>query len=92
MTLYFAHISDTHIGPTPDLTRHGHVSYACTQRLIEILPRKDRWTIKKNTLQTITLQNSIRPISGKRIFGIPDNHTFAMSFPSARLDLGSHQT
>ena len=37
MTLYFAHISDTHIGPTPDLARHAHIPYACTQRLIEIL-------------------------------------------------------
>ncbi|MGB1249342.1 MAG: metallophosphoesterase family protein [Candidatus Promineifilaceae bacterium] len=37
MTHYFAHISDTHIGPTPDMERHGHVSYTCTKRLIEIL-------------------------------------------------------
>jgi len=28
--LYFVHISDTHIGPTPDFTRHGHNAYAST--------------------------------------------------------------
>jgi 3',5'-cyclic AMP phosphodiesterase CpdA len=36
-TAYFAHISDTHIGPTPDYERHGHNPYWCARRLVELL-------------------------------------------------------
>lgn len=35
--LYFVHITDTHIGPTPTFSRHGHESYACARRLVEII-------------------------------------------------------
>ncbi len=35
--LYFAHISDTHIGPTVDHSRHGHVAYSCARRLVDIV-------------------------------------------------------
>jgi 3',5'-cyclic AMP phosphodiesterase CpdA len=34
---YFVHISDTHIGPTADYSRHGHTPLPCLQRLIEII-------------------------------------------------------
>lgn len=37
MTVYFAHISDTHIGTTLDFERHEHVPHRCTERLVEIL-------------------------------------------------------
>lgn len=37
MTVYFVHISDTHIGPTRDLERHGHNAHRCTERLITLL-------------------------------------------------------
>lgn len=33
-TVYFAHISDTHIGPTRDLRRHGLASYPCALELV----------------------------------------------------------
>lgn len=35
--LYFVHISDTHFGPAPDFTRHGHNAYACAERAVEII-------------------------------------------------------
>ncbi|MGW8317891.1 MAG: metallophosphoesterase family protein [Candidatus Promineifilaceae bacterium] len=35
--LYFAHISDTHFGPTVDYSRHGHYPFPCAQRLVEII-------------------------------------------------------
>jgi 3',5'-cyclic-AMP phosphodiesterase len=34
--LYFVHISDTHIGPTADYSRHGHYPLPCARRLVEI--------------------------------------------------------
>ena len=36
-TVYFVHISDTHIGPTPDYSRHGHEPLPCARRLVEII-------------------------------------------------------
>lgn len=36
-TLYFVHISDTHIGPRPGYARHGHISLTCAQRLVDII-------------------------------------------------------
>ena len=38
-TAYFVHISDTHIGPSPSYERHGHNSYRCARRLVEIINR-----------------------------------------------------
>lgn len=35
--LYFVQISDTHIGPTADYTRHGHHSLSCARRVVEII-------------------------------------------------------
>lgn len=35
--VYFVHITDTHIGPTPTFSRHGHESYACAKRMVEII-------------------------------------------------------
>jgi len=35
--LYFAHISDTHIGPTREYGRHGFQSYPNAARLVEVL-------------------------------------------------------
>jgi 3',5'-cyclic AMP phosphodiesterase CpdA len=35
--LYFVHISDTHIGPTADYTRHGHNSLSCARRVVAII-------------------------------------------------------
>jgi 3',5'-cyclic-AMP phosphodiesterase len=35
--VYFAHITDTHIGPDPGYERHGHFPYRCARRLVEIL-------------------------------------------------------
>ncbi len=35
--VYFAHISDTHIGTTADFTRHGHASLPCAKRMVEIV-------------------------------------------------------
>ena len=31
---YFVHISDTHIGPTPDYEQRGHNALACAERLV----------------------------------------------------------
>lgn len=35
--LYFVHISDTHIGATPDFKRHGHASLPCAMRVVNII-------------------------------------------------------
>jgi Icc protein len=36
-TLYFVHITDTHIGPTREFRRHGHVTYNCAEQLVDII-------------------------------------------------------
>lgn len=36
-TVYFAVISDTHIGPTAVYSRHGHTPLPCAQRLVEVI-------------------------------------------------------
>jgi len=36
-TLYFVHISDTHLGPTAGYGRHGHVALPCAQRLVDVI-------------------------------------------------------
>jgi 3',5'-cyclic-AMP phosphodiesterase len=33
----FAHVSDTHFGPTPDYVRHGFAAHPCAERLVDIL-------------------------------------------------------
>ncbi|HZD11805.1 MAG TPA: metallophosphoesterase, partial [Candidatus Binatia bacterium] len=38
-TAYFVHISDTHIGPSTRYERHGHNSYRCARRVVEIINR-----------------------------------------------------
>ncbi len=46
--VYFVHISDTHIGPSPNYTRHGHNPYQCLQALvnhINSLPTKPDFII-----------------------------------------------
>ena len=35
--VYFVHISDSHIGPTADYSRHGHQSQPCAERAVEII-------------------------------------------------------
>ncbi|MCP4415173.1 MAG: hypothetical protein GY805_01030 [Chloroflexi bacterium] len=35
--VYFAHISDSHIGPTADYSRHGHRPQPCVERAVEII-------------------------------------------------------
>lgn len=36
-TLYFVHVSDTHIGPTPGYSLHGHVALPYAQRLVDVI-------------------------------------------------------
>lgn len=36
-TLYFVHLTDSHIGPTPAFSRHGHRSYSCARRAVDII-------------------------------------------------------
>jgi Icc protein len=36
-SVYFVHISDTHIGTTADFRRHGHTSLPCAERVVEII-------------------------------------------------------
>ena len=36
-TAYFVHISDTHIGPSPNYEQRGHNAYRCARRLVEII-------------------------------------------------------
>lgn len=33
----FVHISDTHIGPTPDYERHSHRPFPCAQKMVEVI-------------------------------------------------------
>ena len=35
--VYFVHISDTHIGPTAEYSRHGHYPLPCARKLVEII-------------------------------------------------------
>lgn len=35
--VYFVHISDSHIGPTRDYARHGHMALPCSERIVEII-------------------------------------------------------
>lgn len=35
--VYFVHISDSHIGPSRDFSRHGHYPYPCIQQIISHL-------------------------------------------------------
>ena len=35
--VYFVQISDTHIGPSEDFSRHGHATLPCAQRVVEII-------------------------------------------------------
>lgn len=37
MTVYFVHISDTHIGPTGDYRRHGYAPLRCVEKLVDII-------------------------------------------------------
>ena len=36
-TVYFVHISDTHIGPRTDFSQHGHYPLPCARRLVETI-------------------------------------------------------
>lgn len=36
-TVYFAHISDTHFGPTAAYSLYGHYPFSCAQRLVRII-------------------------------------------------------
>jgi Icc protein len=36
-SVYFVHISDTHIGPTADYSRHDHYPLPCARRVVEIV-------------------------------------------------------
>jgi 3',5'-cyclic AMP phosphodiesterase CpdA len=35
--IFFAHITDTHVGPTPDYARHGFQAQPCAERLVAVL-------------------------------------------------------
>lgn len=35
--VYFVHISDTHIGSSPNYSRHGHYPLACARKLVEVI-------------------------------------------------------
>lgn len=35
--VYFVHISDSHLGPTADYSRHGHQSQPCVERAVETI-------------------------------------------------------
>ncbi|MFN2188987.1 MAG: metallophosphoesterase family protein [Candidatus Promineifilaceae bacterium] len=36
-SVYFVHISDTHIGTSKDFTRHGHATLPCAERVVELI-------------------------------------------------------
>ncbi len=53
--IYFAIISDTHIGPTADYSRHGHTPLPCAQKLVEVinnLPVKPDFVIHTGDIVT----------------------------------------
>jgi Icc protein len=53
--LYFVQISDTHIGPTADFSRHGHYSLPCAQRVVEVintLPKRPDFVIHTGDIVT----------------------------------------
>lgn len=52
---YFVHISDTHIGPTADFSRHGHRALPCAQKVVSIinnLPTKPDFVIHTGDIVT----------------------------------------
>ena len=53
--VYFAHISDTHFGPSADYSRHGHYPVPCARRLVEIinhLPQRPDFVIHTGDVVT----------------------------------------
>lgn len=54
-TVYFVHISDTHIGPTVDYSLRGHFPLPCAQRAVEIineLPQRPDFVIHTGDVVT----------------------------------------
>ncbi len=52
---YFVHISDTHFGTTKNYDRHGHASYPCAKKLVDIinhLPKKPDFVIHTGDVVT----------------------------------------
>lgn len=61
--VYFVHISDTHIGPTADYSRHGHNSLSCARRVVEVinaLPTRPDFVIHTGDVVTNPHPNSYR--------------------------------
>lgn len=53
--LYFVQISDTHIGPTAEYTRSGHLSLPCAERVVEIintLPKRPDFVVHTGDVVT----------------------------------------
>ncbi|KAA3656824.1 MAG: hypothetical protein DWQ04_29975 [Chloroflexi bacterium] len=36
-TVYFVHISDSHIGPSPEYARHGHLPLPCAKKVVDVI-------------------------------------------------------
>lgn len=53
--VYFVHISDSHVGPTADYSRHGYRSLPCTQRVVALinqLPQQPDFVIHTGDVAT----------------------------------------
>lgn len=62
-TVYFVHISDSHIGPSLDYSRHGHYPYPCAKSLIthlNQLPTKPDFVIHTGDVVTDPDKKSYR--------------------------------
>ncbi|MCB8920797.1 MAG: metallophosphoesterase [Ardenticatenaceae bacterium] len=68
--LYFAHISDTHFGPTADYERHGFRPYPCAEALVDTLnalPQKPDFVI--HTGDVVTHPDPVSYELAQRVLG-----------------------
>lgn len=62
-TVYFVHISDSHIGPTPDYNRHGHTPLPCARKIVDVinsLPVKPDFVMHTGDVVTFPDANAYR--------------------------------
>lgn len=84
--VYFVHISDTHIGPKADYSRHGHFPLPCARQLVKVindLPRQPDFIIHTGDVVTepdpISWQSAARTFSQLKapVYYVNGNHDTA---------------
>ena len=103
--VYFVHISDTHIGPTADFSRHGHQPLPNARKLVELintLPVKPDFVIHTGDVVTdpdpVSYQNAADLFAGLSVplYFVVGNHDTAVSIRTylpmgPKVDLSQNQ-